>query len=899
MAKPRGYLRLFSGVVLEIDGAPAGGGRATQRRRLAILALLAASPTRQLSRDKLIGYLWPESETEAARHLLAGAVYELRKALGEKAILSRGEDLALNPDLVGSDLSDLEAAIESGDRKGAIELYRGAFADGFFVSEAPEFESWVEEQRSRYGRLFRELLEAEAIGWEKAGQPAPAADHWIRLAALDPADVRVTLKAMHSLHAAGQTAAAIRQGQAHAATIRRELGAHPDPAITVLVEQLRRTPEPVSVAGSMRDKSQRETPAEVGAARPSGSQPIASRPALIAGFVGGALVLALVALVGLGGHSNRPADAVLPPRRVLLIPFAVPDTLDMQLRAHLTTLLQTGLDGAGDIQIVRTGTDEPTIASGPEVDLAAARRLAARVGAGGYVLTQVEEASGTLRLRARLYTMGHEVPLVQAAASGERARVAETVDRLVLDLLDGWPRPPADRLSGVAARSTRSVLALKAWLNGEREYRAGRFLAATDAFTRAIQHDSAFALGYYRLSQSRLAADFPETEVIQLDARALQLSEHLPERDRMLIRAYLHFRKGEAESAEQRYQSLVNLYPDDVDAWTELGETRFHYNPLRGLPIAQARQAFERAADLDPGNWTVLWHLAQLEAIEGKRDSFVRTVDRLLAMEPENAQNLDLRYLRTLALGDRTAEARLTEEIANADELRLFQLIWRAAVFLRDLEGAERVARVLAKPGRPSYPRMLGNLSIVYLATARGDLSQAEEQLRIAGSIPGVNAQVLNARVFLALHPGSKTGHRELLVLKDSVLAQSRRGGVEQVASHLGLLGMIESALNDSAALARASQLERMGDSTAALIIRADWAHRKGQFREALNLLTRRTHGAWYGYLVGSPLSLDSYVRWLHGEVLRQLGRPEEGAAWHQSLNEFSIADLVYAQQAQ
>jgi hypothetical protein len=105
--------------------------------------------------------------------------------------------------------------------------------------------------------------------------------------------------------------------------------------------------------------------------------------------------------------------------------------------------------------------------------------------------------------------------------------------------------------------------------------------------------------------------------------------------------------------------------------------------------------------------------------------------------------------------------------------------------------------------------------------------------------------------------------------------------------------------LNDSAALARASQLERMGDSTAALIIRADWAHRKGQFREALNLLTRRTHGAWYGYLIGSPLSLDSYVRWLHGEVLRQLGRPEEGAAWHQSLNEFSIADLVYAQQAQ
>ena len=55
-------LRTFGGLSLEANGAPPPGA-AAQRKTLALLALLAQHP-RGLSRDKLIAYLWPETDAE-------------------------------------------------------------------------------------------------------------------------------------------------------------------------------------------------------------------------------------------------------------------------------------------------------------------------------------------------------------------------------------------------------------------------------------------------------------------------------------------------------------------------------------------------------------------------------------------------------------------------------------------------------------------------------------------------------------------------------------------------------------------------------------------------------------------------------------------------------------------
>jgi DNA-binding SARP family transcriptional activator len=132
----------LSGPDSPVSGAPA------QRKSLALLALLAAGRT---SRDRLVGYLWPEASAEKARHGLAQIVYAIRKDLGADLVLGTTE-LWLDPDAIAVDGWEFEQALAAHDDARALELYRGPFLHGFFLTDADEFERWAESERERLRR---------------------------------------------------------------------------------------------------------------------------------------------------------------------------------------------------------------------------------------------------------------------------------------------------------------------------------------------------------------------------------------------------------------------------------------------------------------------------------------------------------------------------------------------------------------------------------------------------------------------------------------------------------------------------------------------------------------------------------------------------------------------------
>ncbi|HSJ31826.1 MAG TPA: hypothetical protein VK933_10350, partial [Longimicrobiales bacterium] len=136
-------LKLLGGAVAYGPQGPIGG-RLAQRRRLALLAVLALAGRKPVSRDRLLALFWPEADAERARHSLADSVYQIRRELSEKAVVSVGEDLLLNAELIASDVAEFEGAIESGELQAAVEIYAGPLLDGFHVSDAPEFERWVD-----------------------------------------------------------------------------------------------------------------------------------------------------------------------------------------------------------------------------------------------------------------------------------------------------------------------------------------------------------------------------------------------------------------------------------------------------------------------------------------------------------------------------------------------------------------------------------------------------------------------------------------------------------------------------------------------------------------------------------------------------------------------------------
>ncbi|HEX2080097.1 MAG TPA: BTAD domain-containing putative transcriptional regulator, partial [Longimicrobium sp.] len=234
---PAVSLLLLGTPVIRRDGAPVTG-RAAYRRRLALLAVLAAARGRPVGRERLMTLLWPEHPPESARHTLSESLYVLRRELGE-IFAGAGSEVALDPARVESDVEAFERALREGRRGEAVELYRGPFLDAFYVEGAPEFERWAEEERDRLARAFAGAVEALAEAAEAAGDPLGAAAWWRRLAAHDPYSSRVALRLVAALGRGGEAAAALRHAEAHAAFLREELGVGLDPELAALVDRLR------------------------------------------------------------------------------------------------------------------------------------------------------------------------------------------------------------------------------------------------------------------------------------------------------------------------------------------------------------------------------------------------------------------------------------------------------------------------------------------------------------------------------------------------------------------------------------------------------------------------------------------------------------------------------------
>jgi len=235
-------LRTFGGLTLA-RGSEDLTGAVTQRRRLALLALLAVAGSAGMSRDKLLAYLWPESDSERARHVLNQLLYAQRRqvagdATGEELFLGR-KTLRLNPMVIATDVGEFEAALTADDPTRAAEAYAGPFLDGFFVKDAPEFERWVDGQRDRFAKRAGEAMMAAAGRADAAGDARGAMSWWRRAGATDPYDARLALGLLDALMRTGDRPGALREATRYEARLRQELGVAPDAAFLRAVAAIR------------------------------------------------------------------------------------------------------------------------------------------------------------------------------------------------------------------------------------------------------------------------------------------------------------------------------------------------------------------------------------------------------------------------------------------------------------------------------------------------------------------------------------------------------------------------------------------------------------------------------------------------------------------------------------
>lgn len=647
-----------------------------------------------------------------------------------------------------------------------------------------------------------------------------------------------------------------------------------------------------------------------------------------AGMIAGAVLLLALAAVSywyrLKQQPPQTAGTTVSfQKEIAVMPFSVSGDAEYSYLAEgMAQLLSTKLDGAGELRVVNPRvvlnaiSRNKTVLPPPELGAVIAKQS----GANYFIWGTLLAIEGKMSLEASLYAANEPAaPLAQVQAEARAAELFDMVDNLAARLLAGLVNSPYNRTKRLAAITTQSLPALKAFLVGESRFRAGDYQEALQSYEEAVSHDPGFALAYYRTS---LAADWLTRPDLARAAaeKAVQHSERLSESDRLLLEAFLAWQTGAAARAERLYRTIVGTNRDDIEAWYQLGEVLFHYGPLQGKSVSEARQAFEQVISLESHHILALWHLARIAAVENRPAEVSSLVDLIVTLQPAGQRELEIQALRAFSAGDPKSQAQIIKELREGQDYAIVLAAWNVAVYIQKLGDAERLAGMLLDPLRSPEVKALGHLILAHLALAQGKRQAAQKELETARQFDRLSALEYQAYfATLPFYPADSNKRRELQAqLETFTSAEVPRNLTPSIFFtvhndlHPAIIAYLAGMMNALEQKAeRAGQFCNLLERTAgqpetvalagdlSLAVRAQIALRQKQTLQALALLRQRRQQSWYGFTIASPFYSQAAARFMEAELLFSLNRFAEAIPLYNSFAEYSFYDLIFLSPSQ
>jgi DNA-binding SARP family transcriptional activator/Flp pilus assembly protein TadD len=863
----RSELRLFGGLSLYSGGQPVSGA-AAQPRRLAVLAVLAEACPEAVSRDRLIGLLWPDQDEGSARRLLTQALYELRRELGDFTQPGAGREIAIDPARLCIDLVEFRAALRSGRSAAAAAIARGPLLDGFHLRGSVAFEQWSSEVRDAVDRDVRRAI-AQVVH-DHAGSPREALQWGERLVAAAPYDSAALIQLIELAERAGDPGVAHRAVATYARRSREDLALEPDPAVARRLATMAIATEPSLPLG--------HSPVAVPVAPPvPDAGAIRGRRFGPRSMAIGLSVLASLALIlGLRwGGSATPSIAIT---------VAANSSTDVDAATAVRTTLAAIFTGAGGLSVDTSG----------------------RSGAADVVIqTAVTASPVVVRLDAELTDRrnGH---VSHASATGSPDSLIVLAERISLHLLPGlYPGLSYIEPTTLAARFTGAGAARR-YLDGEVALRRGAFETAYAAFRAATELEPTAAYAWFR----RAVAAEDAHRIDDADSSALtadRLAGTVSRRDAALIHAYATWRAGDTRAADSLFRRLVSVSPNDGEAWFGFAEVAYHGGPLMGRTLDDARDPWRRAVMLDSTSFPAIMHLVRLEARAGDLAAvraLTRRADALHPDEPFSSEVRTIALAAEVAAGTRPFDRSVLEALPDASVLFVHSIV---ASFLERPDLARVVAIALTDRARPSATRAGGFVALAHLAIAEGKLREADCML---DSVARYNpATAATWRAYFASLP---------FLPQDSAATRAALAGVEAMSAQASDAPLyLEIAVDaDAASIIRRyttslmtaqvagitpaqMRCDRLTEPTASLCL--DLARgietetlRASTPHAALARLEAMSFRVPYQLAGRSVYFARSRERFLRAELLARVGRVAEAEAWYGAAPHEARMDYVY-----
>ncbi|MEP6589853.1 MAG: protein kinase [Gemmatimonadota bacterium] len=373
------------------------------------------------------------------------------------------------------------------------------------------------------------------------------------------------------------------------------------------------------------------------------------------------LPVAMAAVVAVWFVFAKPSQVVPGAESIAVVPFTTSGAAAAGLGEGMVDLMASNLDGVGGIRaieprtVMREWRRRVKEGTGDRDDAIAVARS---VKAASVLTGSVVATGSRARLTAELFDLQGK-SLARAQLDGSADSILALADGLALGVLrDIWrskePLPSANT-SGIVSTS---VVAIRAYLQGERYHRRGQWDSAQVAFEDAVAADSTFALAWYKLANTLgWSGSYQSSTAQRASANAVKYSSAVSPRLRTIFVASSLFQQGDPSAADSM-RVYLQKFPNDADAWYLLGESQYHSNGYRPMPPDALREPFDRVLALDSSLTPAAIH--PMELALGQRDTAaIRRYTAVFRVADATAELAQVDAARDVMNGDRSGFARL------------------------------------------------------------------------------------------------------------------------------------------------------------------------------------------------------------------------------------------------
>jgi len=609
-------------------------------------------------------------------------------------------------------------------------------------------------------------------------------------------------------------------------------------------------------------------------------------------FGGAGLWVALTGGPGfLGPTAAGASDAA---EGIAILPFNVSGIDDQDFWGEgMVDLLSTNLDGMGGYRTIDSRTVlarwRENVGDNTAPDLQTALRAAGQTGARYAIVGSAVGIGSDLRLVTEIYDLASSDEIGSGQVQGSEADPMRLIDDLSLEtmrlLLAGGGEELATSRN-LADLTTFSVPALRAYLEGERHYRRAEFPRAVEAYQRALDADSTFALALFRISDTYgWMESVSSPTAIALGARSVQFMDRLSARNAVIVAGGNALYTGDLTKVKE-LEAAVRHYPDDPEAWFMLAELYLHLGEATGQSAEVALATMMRAVELDPGFAPYYVHAIDRNLVLGNVDEARRLIERYASfsgteeLTPEHPITLDLFF------GNDAEREAAWPALDGLSELRL-NIMWGTYGFFMDdvVRSAEVAEHLRMRSGGDGW-----TVGIATFLTNTGEMRRAEAMLR-----DSISSEPGPAAIY--------TLHRFGVDMSDLL------DGVRSCDPGTGGCGIWRGAL-----AAEEGDWDRHAESVtvlqqAAERIRADGDSINARYAQSsadaligYEAYLRGNLGRARSVLEGaqgkSNGSGDLFIRLTLGQTYEALGRPQEAIKWFGLLHESNLRSYALAQKA-